>query len=420
MKAQDIRQHRLTRNAAYLTIAQFAKFVARGLYVLILARYLGPELFGILNYAHSWYLLFLPIAVFGMQTVMARELGRKQTPDLLLIRSSLALRLGLTAGACLISLTLSWSIEAHPVARELLLVLIVALAGRSLSLWSNTVNVSLERAAPVLYIETLFRLWELVAAALIVFAGYGLIELAWVHVASYWLEAAVYLVLLSKRFPVLTPRWDYTTIRMLLHLGFWSALALASQGWVYQAPIVLLRWLAGLSEQLGHVSLLMQGITIIAVIPFMVNRALLPRLSREDQHWRSRSRLYLGLFVGYGSVIALFVALATQWFAEPLVIWLFGVQYSPVGEMLVPIMWGMLPLLWGLAAQQLLLAKGYYVANAVLMLFSALSITLLIWLLYPYMDSAAVSLAYPLTMLGWSALSWLAIYRYDVLRSTLL
>ena len=55
----------IARNAMFLASTQVIKIVTKIVYVVIVARLLGPELYALLAYSHAWYLAFLPIAVFA-------------------------------------------------------------------------------------------------------------------------------------------------------------------------------------------------------------------------------------------------------------------------------------------------------------------------------------------------------------------
>jgi O-antigen/teichoic acid export membrane protein len=53
-------------SAKYLYLALLTSQSLRFVYVLILARMLGAELYGLFSYGQSWYLMFLPLTGLGV------------------------------------------------------------------------------------------------------------------------------------------------------------------------------------------------------------------------------------------------------------------------------------------------------------------------------------------------------------------
>jgi O-antigen/teichoic acid export membrane protein len=65
---------RYARNTSWLLAEKLLRFLA-GMFVGIwIARYLGPTDFGILSYAQSFVIIFLPLATLGMDSIIVRKL----------------------------------------------------------------------------------------------------------------------------------------------------------------------------------------------------------------------------------------------------------------------------------------------------------------------------------------------------------
>ncbi len=69
---------RLVKNTAVLAVAQVIGYVFSFIYVLYLARYLGPDQFGVLSFALAFTAFFQVFADFGLQTLLVREIARKR------------------------------------------------------------------------------------------------------------------------------------------------------------------------------------------------------------------------------------------------------------------------------------------------------------------------------------------------------
>ena len=66
----------IAKNAGYLLSTHGLNKALRFIYAIALAHYLGPELYGFLNYGMSWYLTFLSVTGLGTAAILVKEIGR--------------------------------------------------------------------------------------------------------------------------------------------------------------------------------------------------------------------------------------------------------------------------------------------------------------------------------------------------------
>lgn len=88
-------------NAFWLFSEKGLRAVEAFLVGLWMARYLGPEDFGLLNYAHSFVFLFTAIATLGLDQIVVKDLVNKKASRDVILGTTLGLRL---AGFCIMSL----------------------------------------------------------------------------------------------------------------------------------------------------------------------------------------------------------------------------------------------------------------------------------------------------------------------------
>ena len=55
----------IIRNASAILSARVFNRILKAAYIVVLARYLGPELYGLFTYGQAWYLAFLPFTTPG-------------------------------------------------------------------------------------------------------------------------------------------------------------------------------------------------------------------------------------------------------------------------------------------------------------------------------------------------------------------
>ena len=94
----------ILRNATLLMSSQAIGVVARFVYVVVVARVLGPELYALLAYSQAWHLAFLPIALFGLGPALAYSVAPDRDNAPAVAATALTIRLVTTivaATACL-------------------------------------------------------------------------------------------------------------------------------------------------------------------------------------------------------------------------------------------------------------------------------------------------------------------------------
>ena len=71
--------HRLAKNTGILFVSQIMTFILGFLYMIYTARYLGPEVYGILSFAIAFTIIFGILADLGLSQLMVRELSRDKS-----------------------------------------------------------------------------------------------------------------------------------------------------------------------------------------------------------------------------------------------------------------------------------------------------------------------------------------------------
>jgi O-antigen/teichoic acid export membrane protein len=71
--------HRVVKNTAVLAVAQVIGYVFSFIYILYLARYLGPGQYGIVSFALAFTGFFQIFADLGLQTLLVREIARDKS-----------------------------------------------------------------------------------------------------------------------------------------------------------------------------------------------------------------------------------------------------------------------------------------------------------------------------------------------------
>jgi len=98
---------KIAKNTVFLSVAQIAGRLIGFFYFLLLARFLGVATFGIYNFTIAFVYNFIPVADFGLERLVLRDISRKPEKTSFYLARLLPLRLFLSLGAYLLVLLLA-------------------------------------------------------------------------------------------------------------------------------------------------------------------------------------------------------------------------------------------------------------------------------------------------------------------------
>jgi len=98
---------KIAKNTVFLSFANIAGRLIGFFYFLLLARFLGVTTFGVYNFTIAFVYNFIPVADFGLERFVLRDISRKPEKTSFYLARLLPLRLFLTLGAYLLVLLLA-------------------------------------------------------------------------------------------------------------------------------------------------------------------------------------------------------------------------------------------------------------------------------------------------------------------------
>ena len=386
MTAKYVGVKSIAKNAMLLSAARLFTLIMRGCYIIVLARYLGPELYGIFSYGQALYLVFLFVASLGIGEILSREIGRNRENAIALLDSTLLVRILSVVISASIFVLSSWLLESDARIVNIVAIFAIALIGRGFAMWSEHVFVSFESTGYSLRQEVVFRPLELAGGISAVFMGANVETIVAIHALVWWLQAGNGFLLVNKHFVTVRLRWSIREIKRLLVDGIPIGLHRLLSVWLLQAPVVVYRLVHGANDHLGQLALVMQVIFILVVIPGALANAALPILSRTVVRQDGKDRLFAyGLFklsTLTGAIVALGGMHLGSWAIELV----FGVKFAEAGQLLGHALWGVIPMAWGSIAYTVLLARGQIVLPTVGSAVSAAVITVMVFTLADYKE----------------------------------
>lgn len=308
---------------------------------ILLARYLGPEQFGILSYAISVTAIFASAGHMGLAGLVVREVVREphEVPKIL----GTTFMLKLTGMAIGFVLVLGYALLFEEIgSMEFWMLLIVASA-----IFFQTFDVVeywFQSQVQAKYPAIAKSSAVLLAAALkigLIFSGAGLLAFAFAHTAQFIIAALIlaYLYKSTTRSSVIDWQANLAKAKQLL-----------SQGWIiYLSSIfaviymkidqIMLKWMVG-AQEVGVYAVAAQLSEAWYFLPIAVVASFFPKLiqlrdSDNELFNRRLQQLFDFLFL-----VAVAVAIAVTLVAEPLISMLFGAEYRGASSVLTIHIWG--------------------------------------------------------------------------------
>lgn len=332
-------------------------FMTRFFYAVILARVLGPQVYGMINYGIAWYLLFLPLTRMGLEIVLSRDAGKNRQEGARTAAITLTLQIASITLVTAVYVILSWFIEDDPASRLMVFVFAFALIGRSLAMWTENVYTAYEVNEYSFRQQSLFRSLEVVLGLLVLMVWREALLVVVIHGLVWCLQAFYGLALICHRvFPLRLSR-NFSDLRRILFQCLPLGAAILLMSLPYQGPLIIFRHLVSSGDTLGQLALAMQVFFMLSNIPFALGSVSLPVLSRSAERGDGKDSVFaettLRFSLLFGTVLALLGMALGPW----LTVQIFGKSYTQAGTLAGPVLWLMIPWSAGHALVRVLMAR---------------------------------------------------------------
>lgn len=324
----------ILRNGAQLMGVHWLETGLRLLYLPVMARCLGADLYGQWAYGTAAYGLVLGLIGFGLPTLIPIRLGadREGAAPFVGLTFTLSIALALAAAVGLAVYALVG--EVDPTSRTVLLCFVPALIGRSVSLWARVCFLGCERMGAYVRIATLLRSGETGCGILYLLSGGGLLGVVAIHTLFWVVEGVLGPWWLRLRLVSFTPRFDRREAAGLLRQGAVLGLGAGMFTWLTAGPVILFRHAGGEMAELGQFALALNVTMILVASVSSFYGAALPVLSRSAG--RSDPRLgKFGRWTLLAAAASAGVAATLGWLLGPSVaVWALGPAYGTAGRLI--------------------------------------------------------------------------------------
>ena len=321
------------KNTSWLFAEKVLRMIV-GLFVGIwIARYLGPEQFGLFSYAGAFVGLFTAISTLGLDGIIVRELVKDESKRDVLLGTAFRLKL-MGAFGVLLFLAIAVNFTSNDYYTNML-IFIIASATIFQSL--NVIDMYFQSkvlSKYVVYANMISLLLSTIIKVTLLLNEAPLVAFAWVVVFDSFVLAIGFL---------------YFYLQNQLSLKLWKfekkvAISLLKDSWplilsgavlMIQARIdqVMLKEMVG-NVEVGYYSVAMRLIEAFAFVPMILKNSLLPSIVNARNHSIELYHDRLLNFYRLNFLLFLVTAIPIFLFSEQIVVILFGIEYQSAGILL--------------------------------------------------------------------------------------
>jgi O-antigen/teichoic acid export membrane protein len=307
---------------------------------ILLAKYLGTQLFGVYNYAFALTALFVPLCDLGMDTYLMREVPRLNEQDIPKQLGAVLSWKGLLTFFVFLAMSLTTGLLDSFGSERFFMVVLAGLITLLRTYW--TTFASFFRAINKVGYETgmlsLARIAEFIVVVISISMDTGLLSLLAVMTVVNILFVSLTHVLVRRRFthPILVG--DFVHMMATLRGGLPFALATIFSALYFNFDTVLISKFIG-DNAAGIYRAAYNLIFPLTMFGLAITGALFPFASQNYRENRSEVESVMRRSVVQLMMIALPISIITSFLSTEIVGFLFAAEYAGAAECLSILVW---------------------------------------------------------------------------------
>ena len=334
---------RAAGNTGWLLVNQGLRLVGTLVIGVWVARYLGPEQYGIFNYAIAYVGLFTSVVPLGLNQINLRDLAVAPEERNTILGSSMGLQLLAAAAVLTVSLSIAlWSQGDSPITRSVILIISLNTLLRPLdtiTFWWR----SQHRSAKIVLANAASLLFMVVVRSLLVLNEASLQAFAWVIVAEQAVFTATTIYLYQREgTSILDLRWDSLRAKTSLKEGIPFLLSSLATSAFVRGNQIMVKEIAGATAN-GYFAAASRISDLWSVVPQTLVSSAMPVISQAKLAGQAEYERKLVFLFRICSLVGLLGAATVSFLAPYVVPLLFGSQYRNATEILIIQIWYTLP-----------------------------------------------------------------------------
>lgn len=321
-------KEKIVRNLFWAVLGKTVTLLG-GLFVgIIIARYLGPEQYGLMNYVISYVALFQVFALFGLDNIEIRETAGNLEKYQTIVGTAFGIK-------CILAIITMTAIIATSFWLEADSNTVVLISIYSFSVILNTFTVIRNYFTAIVQNEYIVKseiTRTLLGAGIKVLLLLQHASLTWFIIAytfDWLLLGSGYYVSYKKVVGNITDwKFDWNYARYLLRESFPLLLTSAAVIIYQRIDQVMIGQMID-KESVGYFSVASRIVEILIYVPMILVQTITPVLVQKrkesESAYRTKAQLFMNITVWSSFIVAIFTSCIAHW----AILLLFGVTYLP-------------------------------------------------------------------------------------------
>lgn len=331
---------KIVHNASWLVGDKVFTMVIGVFVTALVARYLGPENYGMYNYALAFVTLFTALSTLGLETLTVKSIVQKEEEEGAILFTSLVLRImGGIILTLLTSVIIQFVAPNEPLVHLLVMIMSLTMTIKSLEVIEYWIQAYQRSKISSLIRMCAYVFSALLKVAFVVLEG-SLVHLAFIYLSDALIVGIALVIAYFKNRPLYT-RWKFK---------FQFAKNILSQSWYLilsglmvtlymQIDKVMLGSLLTNKEELGIYSAASQIASIWYFLPLAIITSFKPvimkkKLETNEKYMNALQALY-SIVAWIGIVFGVLIIL----FSQPIVSILYGNEYNGAANIIAISVW---------------------------------------------------------------------------------
>lgn len=316
------------RNLFWAALGKIVNLFSGLLVGIIVARHLGPEQYGLMNYVISYVFLFQTFALFGLDSIEIREEARGQKPFTTIIGTAFYLKLFL--GCCLVILAIftSWMMETDGYTTVLVTIYSMVVVLNSLIVIRNYFTAIVQNEY-VVKAEISRTIISIIIKLTLLFLNANLIWFIVAYMFDFVLLGTGYVMAYQAKIGSLREwHFDRDYAKFLLKESF-PLLLTNTAVIIYQRIDQVMIGSMIDKSAVGFFSVAAKFTEVLVFLPMILAQTITPILVKAREHNIAEYKAKAQQFMNFSFWLSLIVAALVSMLAYWIVRYTFGAAYSP-------------------------------------------------------------------------------------------
>lgn len=323
----------IVQNLFWATTGKIVNLLSGLIVGIIVARYLGPEQYGLMNYVISYVFLFQTFALFGLDAIEVREEARKHIHFQTIIGTAFGLKVLFSLFFMIAAIATAWCAESSSYTVLLIAIYSLSIVLNSFSVIRNYFTAIVQNEY-VVKAEISRTLIGIALKILLLLFGASLTLFIIAYLIDVLLLASGYCMAYYAKIGEMRKwKFDYRYAKYLIKESFPLLLTNAAVIIYQRIDQVMIGQMID-NTSVGYFSVASRFAEVLIYLPMILAQTITPILvktrEQDEQNYIRQSQRFMNLSLWLTLIVSTLTSLLSHW----IVLFTFGTAYLPAVSVL--------------------------------------------------------------------------------------